>query len=87
MSHATIRRRVKSQEPAERNAVIRPGEMLRLRDFLSRTGQGRHAWATAQKAARAIGIQLAFGHGRQLFVSTDAWISYLTHPSRSAVTE
>ena len=69
---------------AKRKATepIKPNEMLLLSDFLERTHQGRHAWMTAQRAAASIGITLAFPHGRQLFVSTDAWIAYLTHPSR-----
>lgn len=56
---------------------IRPGEMLIKQDFLRDTNQGHFAWISAKQEAAKMGIRLAFQHGRQVFISTDAWIQYL----------
>jgi pyruvate/2-oxoglutarate dehydrogenase complex dihydrolipoamide acyltransferase (E2) component len=58
--------------------AIRPGDgLIPLRIFLAKTGQKSHAWMTARRRAKEMGITLAYQHGRQIFVSADDWIQFL----------
>ena len=57
--------------------AIRPGEILTLPDFLTRTGQKKAAWRSARRNAIKLGIQLDYRSGRQCFVATDGWIELL----------
>lgn len=61
----------KTREP------IRPGEYLLLVDFRERTNMAPHTWRQAKLKAAERGINLASKHGRQLYVSTSAWLQML----------
>lgn len=64
--------------PRTQSDPIRPGETLKLRDFKARTQIKDAAWAKAKRESAKLGINLAFFVGRQVYVSTDAWIQFLT---------
>jgi hypothetical protein len=71
---------VKSSRMSARNAKpepIRPSETLVLPDFLSRTSMKDAAWAQVKRQCADVGIQIAFVVGRQVYVSTDAWLAFL----------
>jgi hypothetical protein len=67
--------RVTSQ--SKRPEPIRPGETLTLPDFLSRTLMKDAAWAQVKRQCADLGIPIASVVGRQVYVSTDAWLQFL----------
>ena len=65
---------------------IRKGEVLRLPEFLTRTGMKHHAWTTAKRQAEELGIKLDLRHGRQCFIDCDCWIEFLQRQSDPLLT-
>ena len=60
---------------------IRKGELLRLSEFLIRTGMKHHAWTTAKTQAEQLGVKFDLRHGRRCFVDCDRWIEFLQRQS------
>lgn len=61
----------------KRPEPIRPGEIRCLSDFLESASVKDAGWAQIKRQCAERGIQIAFVVGRQVYVSTDAWIEFL----------
>lgn len=62
--------------------AIRPGEILRLSDFLCRAGIKRHGWRQMRREAAKRGIELDYAIGRVTFVRTDGFVELLNSRPR-----
>jgi hypothetical protein len=84
MAAVSSPRSSRATSQSQRPEPIRPGEILILPDFKSRAVMKDAAWAQVKRQCAGLGIQIAFVVGRNVYVSTDAWLEYLkTRPVRA----
>ena len=84
---ASAEKQTKKTKPARKAdgipKPVQPGEILRLADFLERTQMKDAAWAQVKRQCAERGIQIASLAGRNVYVSTDAWLEFLkSSPAR-----
>jgi hypothetical protein len=77
MAAVSSKRTTRAGSRDDRPEPIRPGEILILPNFLTRTLMRDAAWAQVKRQCAELGIQIASVVGRQVYVSTDAWIEFL----------
>jgi len=56
---------------------IVPGEILPLAEFMQKTQMKRAGWSALLRRATEAGCDIAYREGRQVFVDTTAWITFL----------
>ena len=72
------RKRATTPKQPATNEPIRPGESLRLSDFLMRVDLGKAAWRKVRDRCEELQINIVTYANGQGYVSTDGWLDYLS---------